>query len=205
MRASSLLASLCFFVFASAAPPPLARRVDNSPGLGMELELRQLSYANPRKETLPPPLGQSSPDHVTEDAVVAAHTEYSNPPKKLKIRDPEVQRDHKRSAKKTDKPSPQTWNTCHVWSDGDWYGFNIVGKYFDPTKFGENGSGLKKAIEKCGVLTKWNYETKDKDPSPTWSVTGHLPPIPAVIRPCVGKAVISAGGQTADQCIVFGE
>lgn len=65
MRSSSLLVSLCFFLFASAAPPAsLARRADNSPGLGIELELRALSYKNPREETTPPPGGQCSPDQV---------------------------------------------------------------------------------------------------------------------------------------------
>ncbi len=81
MRISSLLASLCFFFFVSAAPPAsLARRVDNSPGLGIELELRELTYKNPREETKPPPGGKCSPDEITRIKGKAVKVLNSKPP-----------------------------------------------------------------------------------------------------------------------------
>ncbi len=81
MKISSLLASLCFFFFVSAAPPAsLARRVDNSPGLGIELELRELTYKNPREETKPPPGGKCSPDEITRIKGKAVKVLNSKPP-----------------------------------------------------------------------------------------------------------------------------
>lgn len=81
MRVASLLASLCFFFLVSAAPPASpAPRVDNSPGLGIELELRELLYINPHEETKPPPDGRCSPDHVKAIKGKAVTVLHSQPP-----------------------------------------------------------------------------------------------------------------------------
>lgn len=56
MKISELLLPLSVFFLASAAPPAsLSRRADNSPGLGVELELTPLQYVNPNEELKPPP------------------------------------------------------------------------------------------------------------------------------------------------------
>lgn len=66
MKISGLLVPLSIFFLASAAPPtPLSRRADNSPGLGVELELTRLQYVNPNEELKPPPNGKCSPDEVS--------------------------------------------------------------------------------------------------------------------------------------------
>jgi len=75
----------------------------------------------------------------------------------------------------------------------------ITGIDFDLTKFGENGSWLKKQIRGCGILTKWHFETITQDSRPMWIASGCLP-----IGTCVGRAVVSAGGKDHDACFGLG-
>jgi len=149
-----------------------------------------------------------------EDAVVAAHKEYSNPPKKLRVRDPEIKRDNKCPATTTNKPPPPPLrlppppppptpppppptDIC-----GDWYKivldyFEIRGKNFDATKFGTDGSGLEQQVKGCGELTKWHFEYTPNDPRFAWFAKGQLP---IGTKACVGRAVVSAGGEGPDGC-----
>ncbi|KAJ5577638.1 uncharacterized protein N7459_006602 [Penicillium hispanicum] len=74
--------------------------------------------------------------------------------------------------------------------------FEIHGKNFDSSKFGTDGSGLKKQIKGCGDLTAWHFET-DSSGEWQWHATGNLP---IGTKDCVGRAVVSAGGEGPDGC-----
>ncbi|PMD53955.1 uncharacterized protein K444DRAFT_699591 [Hyaloscypha bicolor E] len=98
-------------------------------------------------------------------------------------------------AKTTAPPSPAA-DTC-----GDSYKFvldhfDVYGKNFDPTKFGTDGSGLKKQIQGCGALTGWSFKTLTSE-TYQWHASGNLP---IGTKACVGRAVVSAGGASADGC-----
>ncbi len=81
MKISGLLVPLSIFFLAFAAPPAsLGRRADNSPGLGVELELRNLKYVNPNEELKPPPEGKCSPDEVSLVKGVPIKVLHTNPP-----------------------------------------------------------------------------------------------------------------------------
>ena len=98
----------------------------------------------------------------------------------------------------TSTPAPQASDLC-----GDWYkfffdNFQIYGKNFDPSKFGSDGSGLESQIKGCGDLTKWSFKTLTNDPNGyQWFASGDLP---IGTKACVGRAVVSAGGQSASGC-----
>ena len=93
---------------------------------------------------------------------------------------------------------PPAADTC-----GDWYKFffdhfEIYGKNFDATKFGADGAGLKSQIQGCGDLTEWSFEPRTNDPNGyQWYAKGNLP---IGTKGCVGRAVVSAGGASADGC-----
>ncbi len=95
-------------------------------------------------------------------------------------------------------PPPAAKDLC-----GDWYKvlfdhFEIYGEHFNITKFGTDGSGLKKQIKGCGDLTEWSYKTLTDDPSGyQWKATGNLP---IGTKACVGRAIISAGGTSKSGC-----
>jgi hypothetical protein len=77
-----------------------------------------------------------------------------------------------------------------------WDHFEIHGKNFDPSKFGKDGSGLKKQIGGCGALSGWHFET-DTSGGWQWHAKGNLP---IGSKDCVGRAVVSAGGEGPDGC-----
>ncbi|KAL2045470.1 hypothetical protein N7G274_001898 [Stereocaulon virgatum] len=94
-------------------------------------------------------------------------------------------------------PPPPDADIC-----GDWYKvvldyFEIRGVSFDPDKFGADGAGLKKQIEGCGKLTKWSFTYTPNDPRFAWFAHGQLP---LGTKACVGRAVVSAGGEGPDGC-----
>ena len=94
--------------------------------------------------------------------------------------------------------------------------FEIHGKNFDASKSGTDGSGLKvrpfasialsvylmrfffqENIQGCGALTAWSFQQTPTDPNYQWFASGNLP---IGTKACVGRAVVSAGGQSPDGC-----
>lgn len=57
---------------------------------------------------------------------------------------------------------------------------------------------LKRQLDGCGLVTDWNVQNVVGDPDDMqFKATGKLP---IGTKACVGRAVVSAGGNTADQC-----
>ena len=94
-------------------------------------------------------------------------------------------------------PAPEASDICGTWYKVVLDYFEVRGKDFEPAKFGTDGSGLKNQIQGCGELSKWHFEYTPNDPRFAWLATGNLP---IGVKGCVGRAVVSAGGRTADGC-----
>ena len=78
----------------------------------------------------------------------------------------------------------------------------MYSKDFGAAKLGENGLGLQQDIQHCGSISDWTFEPLKDDPQGwQWKATGNLP---IGTKSCVGSAVITAGGPTADGCIGAG-
>ena len=56
---------------------------------------------------------------------------------------------------------------------------------------------LQSQIQGCGDLTDWHFKETPTDPNFQWFAYGNLP---VGTKACVGRAVVSAGGQSADGC-----
>ncbi|KAJ5911341.1 uncharacterized protein N7473_000644 [Penicillium subrubescens] len=93
-------------------------------------------------------------------------------------------------------PTATADDTCKESYKFFWDHFEIHGKNFDPSKFGKDGSGLKKQIGGCGALSGWHFET-DTSGGWQWHAKGNLP---IGSKDCVGRAVVSAGGEGPDGC-----
>lgn len=97
----------------------------------------------------------------------------------------------------TSASAPEPSDICGTWYKVVLDYFEVRGKDFDPTKFGTDGSGLKQQIQGCGALTQWHFEYTPNDPRFAWFAHGNLP---MGTKGCVGRAVVSAGGESADGC-----
>ena len=60
-----------------------------------------------------------------------------------------------------------------------------------------DGSGLEMQVKGCGALTQWHFEYTPHDPRFAWFAHGQLP---IGTKACVGRAVVSAGGEGPDGC-----
>ncbi|PPJ50821.1 hypothetical protein CBER1_06501 [Cercospora berteroae] len=79
-----------------------------------------------------------------------------------------------------------------------WYNqVEIRGKNLPDAKLGANGEGLRKEIDGCGALTKWNFERTPDDCCFQWYAMAHLN---IGTKDCVGRAVESAGGSGKGNC-----
>ena len=95
-------------------------------------------------------------------------------------------------------PPPPASDTCGVWYKVFFDHFEVYGKDFDPAKLGQDGSGLRDNINGCGDLTNWSFEPLTNDANGyQWFAQGNLP---IGTKSCVGSAVVSAGGGSADGC-----
>lgn len=97
-------------------------------------------------------------------------------------------------------PAPQaatSQDSCDVSYNFLYDSFEIRGKNFDKTKFGNNGEGLKKQLDGCASITHYKFQWTPNDPKYQWYVTGH-----ALVgeKDCIGHAVETAGGTTAGNC-----
>ncbi|KAL8678600.1 MAG: hypothetical protein Q9186_005063 [Xanthomendoza sp. 1 TL-2023] len=90
-----------------------------------------------------------------------------------------------------------TENSCDVSYKFALNKFEIRGKNFPDGKLGANGEGLKKEIEGCGALTKWQFKWTPNDVKYQWYASGQLP---VGTKSCVGAATQSAGGKGAGHC-----
>ena len=84
--------------------------------------------------------------------------------------------------------------------------FTISGRGFNPDKFSpldeygipQPGLGLKNAVFGCGAVTGWSFVGDDSDlQSHLWTASGRTT---IGQKTCIGHAVTSAGGSTADGC-----
>jgi hypothetical protein len=75
--------------------------------------------------------------------------------------------------------------------------FEIRGKNLPDALFGAEGEGLKKQLQGCGLLTGWNFERTPDDCCFQWYAAGNLP---IGTRACIGRALMSAGGSSIDNC-----
>lgn len=84
--------------------------------------------------------------------------------------------------------------------------FTISGRGFNPDRFSpldvydipQPGLGLKNAVSGCGAVTGWSFTGDDSDPqSHLWRASGRTT---IGQKTCIGHAVKSAGGSTADGC-----
>ena len=94
-------------------------------------------------------------------------------------------------------PAGPDIDACDVSYKVAYDSFEIRGKNLDPTKFGDNGDGLKKQLGGCGKISKWNFQLTPSDPTYAWFANGELP---IGVKNCVGRAVVSAGGANAADC-----
>ncbi|CAK1364023.1 hypothetical protein CB0940_04010 [Cercospora beticola] len=79
-----------------------------------------------------------------------------------------------------------------------WYNqVEIRGKNLPDAKLGANGEGLRKEIDGCGALTKWNFERTPDDCCFQWYAMAHLN---IGTKNCVGRAIESAGGSGKGNC-----
>lgn len=79
-----------------------------------------------------------------------------------------------------------------------WYNqVEIRGKNLPDAKLGANGEGLRKEIDGCGAMTKWNFERTPDDCCFQWYAVAHLN---IGTKNCVGRAVESAGGSGKGNC-----
>lgn len=75
--------------------------------------------------------------------------------------------------------------------------FTIRGRDFDNAKFSTDGESLRKQVAGCGGLNDWHFSCTNGDPRFDWIATGRL----AVgDKACLGRAVLSAGGEDVDGC-----
>ena len=75
--------------------------------------------------------------------------------------------------------------------------FTIRGRDFDTAKFSTDGESLRKQVAGCGGLNDWQFSYTNEDPRFDWVATGRL----AVgDKACLGRAVVSAGGEDVDGC-----
>lgn len=75
--------------------------------------------------------------------------------------------------------------------------FEVCGKNFLDAKLGADGGGLKREIKGCGALTDWQFEWTPHDVKYQWYAHGNLP---IGTKSCMGRAVMSAGGSSVDNC-----
>ncbi|KAL9631925.1 MAG: hypothetical protein Q9164_005627 [Protoblastenia rupestris] len=90
-----------------------------------------------------------------------------------------------------------TENSCDVSYKFVFNSFEVRGKNFPDAKLGAKGEGLKKEIDGCGKVTKWKFEWTPDDVKYQWFASGQLP---IGTKLCMGNAVKTAGGSTADDC-----
>ncbi|KAI9894505.1 MAG: hypothetical protein M1814_003263 [Vezdaea aestivalis] len=115
--------------------------------------------------------------------------------------DPSIYADDSTPPTSTAAPAPSATppppaNICGTWYKFIYDHFEIYGRDFNPTKFGENGAALKKQIEGCGKLNSWSFEHRTNNPQGyQWFAKGDLP---IGTKSCVGRAVVSAGGSNVD-------
>ena len=96
----------------------------------------------------------------------------------------------------TPTPLGPSQGTCDVSYKFLYDAFQIRGKDWDASKFGDNGAGLKKQLTGCGDLTNWHFELTPNDPNGyQWFASGRLP---VFTNKCIGRAIISAGGSGKD-------
>lgn len=79
-----------------------------------------------------------------------------------------------------------------------WYDqVEIRGMNLPDAKLGANGEGLRKELEECGAMSKWNFEQTPDDCCFQWYAMAHLN---IGTKACVGRAVESAGGSSKGDC-----
>lgn len=94
--------------------------------------------------------------------------------------------------------TPQTGDICGMWYKSSFDHFEVYGKNFDQGKMGSSGEGLLGQLRGCGIVSGWKFENRTNDPNGyQWYASGNLP---VGTKACVGRAVVSAGGATADGC-----
>lgn len=90
-------------------------------------------------------------------------------------------------------PPPPPSDVCGTWYKVVDDHFEIYGKNFDL-----DGAALQKQIKGCGDLSGWAFTKLNNDPRGyQWKATGNLP---IGTKACVGRAVVSAGGNSPDGC-----
>ena len=123
----------------------------------------------------------------------AAASQSSSPPPALTSSNPSTI-----SSQPTPTQTPQDDDVCGVSYKFFFDHFEIHGENFDQQKLGVNGTGLRAQIQECGDITKWKFNETPNDPHGyQWYAYGNLP---SGTKACVGRAVVSAGGATADGC-----
>lgn len=96
--------------------------------------------------------------------------------------------------------APEEGDSCNVKWDVLFDSFDIRGKEWPSQGLGIMGAGLEQQLKGCGTLTDWHFEWTQYDSSGfEWHATGRLP---IGTKACVGRAVMTAGGENAskDKC-----
>ncbi len=92
-------------------------------------------------------------------------------------------------------PTPVT-DSCDVSYKVAFDTYEIRGKNFDEAKLGKDGSGLKKQLGGCALIT-FHFEQTPNDPRFTWYASGRTG---ATQKKCIGHALESAGGVDVGNC-----
>ncbi|KAI9894689.1 MAG: hypothetical protein M1814_002045, partial [Vezdaea aestivalis] len=74
---------------------------------------------------------------------------------------------------------------------------DIRGKNWPQSQLQTNGEGLNRALGKCGVVKKWNFEATPDDTVYQWHASFTLG---VWQKPCVVNAIKTAGGLTNTNC-----
>ncbi|KAI1485366.1 hypothetical protein F5X96DRAFT_690899 [Biscogniauxia mediterranea] len=97
----------------------------------------------------------------------------------------------------------QSWvtNTCTADPRDGGYHFDIHGRGFADSAIGANGGKLRDALNQCGGgggdVSGWTFSWTPTDGTYDWAASGT---VPGESKSCIGKAIMSHGGATADQC-----
>lgn len=88
-------------------------------------------------------------------------------------------------------------NSCDVSYKFIFDKLEVRGKNFPDAKLGADGSGLKKQIQGCGLLTDWHFEWTPNNVKYQWYAYGNLL---IGTKSCMGRAMMSAGGTSVGNC-----